>query len=41
MYIITVCWDHTTVKIIWFWLKFQCSGKTVMYEILAAKNGCL
>jgi len=25
-----VCLDHSTAKIIWFWLKFQLNGKTVM-----------
>jgi len=25
-----VCHNHSTAKIIWFWLKFQLNGKTAM-----------
>jgi hypothetical protein len=37
IFIFIVCQDHSTVKIIWFWLKFQLSGKAVTYKILEVK----
>lgn len=37
--IFILCCDHSTVKILWFWLKFQLIGTTVMHAILEVKNG--
>jgi hypothetical protein len=37
--IFILCCDHSRVKILWFWLKFQLIGKTVMHMILEVKNG--
>jgi len=39
IFIFILCCDHSTVKILWFWLKFQLIGKTVMHTILEVKNG--
>jgi len=38
---IFIVFDHSTVKILWFLLKFQLIGKIVVYKILEVKSGCL